>query len=198
MQKASEKKLVVAVNGSPREKGNTARLMEMVCRPLRAQGVETKTIQLGGRMVRGCTGCRKCAELRNGRCVFDDDPINEIIAAMSRADGIILGSPTYFANVTAEMKALIDRAGYVSRANDFLFARKVGAAVVAVRRAGAIHAWNSINHFLYISQMVLPGSSYWSLGIGREPGEVESDEEGCRTMERLGENMAWLLQRLNG
>ena len=147
--------------------------------------------------MRGCTGCRKCFEARNGRCVFDDDPVNETIAAMERADGIILGSPTYFANVTTEMKALIDRAGYVSRANGFLFARKVGAAVVAVRRAGAIHAWNSINHFLCISQMVIPGSTYWNIGIGREPGEVEDDEEGCRTMERLGENMAWLLDSLN-
>ena len=188
---------VVAVNGSPRPEGNTARLLDMVCRPLQARGILTERLQLGGSRVHGCSGCRKCFENLDQRCVFTDDPINGIIAAMGRADGIILGSPTYFANVTTEMKALIDRAGYVSRANGFMFARKVGAAVVAVRRAGAIHAWNSINHFLHISQMVQPGSIYWNLGIGREPGEVEKDEEGCLTMERLGENMAWLLLRLN-
>lgn len=189
---------VVGVNGSPRADGNTARLIRMVFEPMEKRGIKTELLQLGGQPVRGCTGCRKCVDNRNMRCVFSDDPINHIIERLSEAHGIILGSPTYFANVTSEMKAFIDRAGYVSRANDFLFQRKVGAAVVAVRRAGAIHAWNSINHFLHISQMILPGSIYWNLGIGREPGEVEGDEEGCATMKRLGENMAWLLEKLYG
>ena len=189
---------VVAVNGSPRANGNTARLIRMVFEPMEKRGIKTELLQLGGQPVRGCTGCRQCAENRNMRCVFSDDPINRIIERLSDAHGIILGSPTYFANVTSEMKAFIDRVGYVSRANDFLFQRKVGAAVVAVRRAGAIHAWNSMNHFLHISQMILPGSIYWNLGIGREPGDVEGDEEGCATMKRLGENMAWLLEKLYG
>lgn len=188
---------VVAVNGSPRPDGNTSRLIRMVFEPLEKRGVQTEMLQLGGQPVRGCTGCRKCIENRNGRCVFSDDPVNRIIETLGDAHCIILGSPTYFANVTAEMKAFIDRAGYVSRANDFMFQRKVGAAVVAVRRAGAIHAWNSMNHFLHISQMILPGSTYWNLGIGREPGEVEGDDEGCATMTRLGENIAWLLEKLH-
>jgi len=109
---------------------------------------------------------------------------------------VILGSPTYFANVSTEMKALIDRAGLVAIANDRMFSRKVGAAVVAVRRAGAVHVFNSINHFFFINCMTVPGSVYWNLGIGLQPGEVEGDEEGIGTMKTLGENMVWLLKKL--
>ena len=127
---------------------------------------------------------------------FENKIINVCIEKMIEADGIILGSPVYFSNVTTEMKALIDCAGYVARANNHLFTRKVGAAVVAVRRAGAIHVFNSINHFFLIGQMIIPGSSYWNLGIGREIGEVEDDEEGLMTMKVLGQNMAWLLNKL--
>ena len=122
---------------------------------------------------------------------------NECIEKMLKADGIILGSPTYFANVSTEMKALIDRAGMVSRANGDMLARKVGAAVVAVRRCGAIHVFNSMNHFFFIGQMVVPGSSYWNMAMGRQKGEVEQDDEGIKTMQDLGRNMAWLLNKLN-
>jgi multimeric flavodoxin WrbA len=117
---------------------------------------------------------------------------------MAEADGIILASPTYFADVSTEMKALIDRAGFVTKANGGMLKRKVGAAVVAVRRAGAIHAFDTINHFFFISEMIVPGSSYWNIGVGREKGEVESDAEGVKTMQVLGENMAWLLKKLRG
>jgi multimeric flavodoxin WrbA len=122
--------------------------------------------------------------------------VNDCIAKMRQADGIILASPTYFADITPELKALIDRAGFVAGANDNFFKRKVGAAVVAVRRGGAIHAFDSINHFFLIRQLIVPGSCYWNMGIGREKGEVENDEEGIRTMTVLGENMAWLLKKL--
>ena len=115
---------------------------------------------------------------------------------MIEADGIILGSPTYFTDVTAEMKALIDRSGLVAKVNGDLLRRKVGAAVVAVRRAGSIHVFDTLNHFFFISQMVVPGSIYWNVGIGRNIGEVEEDEEGIRTMTVLGENMAWLLGKI--
>jgi multimeric flavodoxin WrbA len=138
----------------------------------------------------------KCFENKDQRCSVKDDITNDCIGKMLDADGIILGSPTYFANVSTEMKALIDRAGMVSRANGDMLARKVGAAVVAVRRAGAIHVFNSINHFFFIGQMIVPGSSYWNLGMGRQKGEVESDEEGIQTMKVLGINMAWLLKKL--
>ena len=116
---------------------------------------------------------------------------------MAAANGIILGSPTYFSMMTSEMKALIDRSGFVGRANGDLFKRKVGAAVVAVRRAGGIPTFDAINHFFLISQMIVPGSSYWNVGIGLAKGDVEKDEEGLKTMDDLGKNMAWLLKKIN-
>jgi len=189
---------VVAFNGSPRTGGNTELLIRMVFDELEKEGIETELVQLGGRKLRGCQACYKCVEMENKRCVVDDDIINDCIEKMLEADGIILGSPTYHADVTAELKALIDRAGVVSGANDAMFKRKVGAAVVAVRRGGAIHVFNTINIFFTISQMIVPGSCYWNLGIGRNIGEVEEDEEGIRTMRVLGQNMAWLLKRTHG
>lgn len=188
---------VVAINGSARKDGNTASLIKMVFGELEKEGIQTEMIQLAGNVVRGCMACRKCFENQNRKCVIPNDPVNEIIAKMVEADGVILASPTYFSNVTAEMKALIDRAGYVVRGNGHLLKRKVGAAVVAVRRAGALHAFNSINHFFTINQMIIPGSSYWNVGIGLMPGDVESDEEGVQTMKDLGQNMAWLIKKLH-
>ncbi|MCP5107971.1 MAG: flavodoxin family protein [bacterium] len=191
------KEMVLAVNGSGRKNGNTAALINTVFEELQKENIKTEMIQMAGQRVRGCTGCMKCFENKNKRCVFSDDGINDIIAKMAEADGIILGSPTYFCNVSTEMKALIDRAGLVGIANDALFKRKAGAAVVAVRRAGAVHVFNSINSFFTISQMIIPGSTYWNLGVGLVPGDVEKDEEGLRTMRVLGQNMAWLLQKIN-
>lgn len=189
---------VVAFNGSARKDGNTAALINHVFGELNAAGIETELVQLAGQRIRGCTACYQCFERKDKRCAVDDDIVNECIKKMIEADGIILGSPTYFADLTSELKALIDRAGFVARANGDLFARKVGAAVVAVRRAGAIHAFDSINHFFLIEQMIVPGSIYWNLGMGREKGQVEDDEEGIRTMKTLGQNMAWLLEKLHG
>lgn len=148
--------------------------------------------------MRPCQACFRCASLRNRRCGVTDDFMNDCIAAMDSADAILLGSPTYFADVTAHMKALIDRAGMVAGVNDDMFRRKLGAAVVSVRRGGAIHAFDSMNHLFLISQMIVVGSSYWNVGIGRNKGDVEGDEEGMDTMSTLGENMAWLLPRVRG
>jgi multimeric flavodoxin WrbA len=187
---------VVAVSGSARKNGNTARLIEHVFEPLREAGIDCELIQLAGKEVRGCTACMKCREVKDGQCHGRKDFGNEVIDALRDADGIILGSPTYFADVSAEMKAIIDRVGYVSMGNGGFFTRKPGAAVVAVRRGGAIHVFDTINHFFLIGQMFVVGSSYWNVGIGREKGEIENDEEGLRTMRRLGENMAWLLERI--
>jgi multimeric flavodoxin WrbA len=138
----------------------------------------------------------KCHRQKDGRCAVDNDYLNTCVDHMRGADGIILGSPTYFTDVTTEMKALIDRAGMVAKANGDMLRRKVGAAVVAVRRAGAIHVFDTLNHFFFIGQMVVPGSSYWNIGIGREKGEVENDPEGIETMQTLGRNMAWLMNKL--
>jgi multimeric flavodoxin WrbA len=116
---------------------------------------------------------------------------------MEKAEGILLGSPTYFSDVTSGMRAFIERCGFVARANDYMFKGKVGAAVVAVRRAGSIQAFTSMNLFLHYMQMFMPGSSYWNIGIGRDPGDVMKDEEGIQTMKTLGQNMAWLLKKLH-
>jgi multimeric flavodoxin WrbA len=186
---------VVAFNGSPRPDGNTALLLRTTLEPIEKAGIQTETVQLGGRAVRGCTACYQCFDKKDGRCHLPEDFISECIARMRDADGILLGSPTYFADVTTEMKALIDRAGLASRAGGDVLRRKVGAAVVAVRRAGSIHAFDTMNHFFLIGQMIVPGSIYWNMAIGRNKGEVSGDEEGMRTMTALGENMAWLLQR---
>jgi len=190
-------KEIVIINGSPRMDGNTVHLIRHVFTALEAEGIETELFQLGGRKIRGCAACYGCFKNKDGRCAIDD-VVNECIEKMAESDGIILGSPTYFADVSAEMKALIDRAGLVSLANDRNLRRKIGAAVVAVRRAGSIHVFDSINHFFFINEMIVPGSIYWNMGIGREKGEVEEDEEGIQTMKALGENMAWLLKKTHG
>jgi multimeric flavodoxin WrbA len=190
---------VVAFNGSARRHGNTSSLIEAVFAPMRESGVECEEVPLSGRSLRGCIACYKCFEAKDGRCHGPDDDMNTMLEQVEKADGIIIASPTYFADVSTETKALIDRAGYATRqAVDPLLRRKVGAAVVAARRAGAIHAFDTINHFFLIAEMVIPGSSYWNVGYGRERGDVESDEEGMRTMRQLGENMAWLLGLIGG
>ena len=189
---------VIAFNGSARKEGNTAVLLNLVLDELKAEGIETEIYSLAGKPVQGCIACYKCFEKKNKRCNVDKDVINECIQKMIEADGIILGSPTYFADVSASMKALIERCGMVGRANADLYKRKVGAAVVAVRRAGAIHVFNSLNYFFTINEMIIPGSSYWNLGIGRQPGEVNNDAEGVQTMKTLGRNMAWLMKKLKG
>jgi len=187
---------VVAFNGSPRPNGNTALMIREVFKVLEGEGIECELVQIGGKYIRGCQACGKCREFQNTKCIFDDDLINECIQKMLKADGIIIGSPTYFASLTSETKAFIDRVGYVTRGNGILLKHKVGAAVTAVRRAGALNVFQAINNFYLISEMIVPGSSYWNLGIGREEGDVSSDEEGMKTMETLGKNMAWLLKKL--
>jgi len=188
---------VVAFNGSARKDGNTAILLNTALAEIEAEGIETELVQLAGCNIRGCAACYGCFEKKDRRCAVERDDANALIAKMLEADGILLGSPTYFADVTAEMKALIDRAGLVAKANDDMLRRKVGAAVVAVRRGGAIHAFDSMNHFFLISQMIVPGSIYWNMGFGLDKGDVEGDDEGLRTMKTLGQNIAWLLQRIH-
>lgn len=188
---------VLAINGSARKNGNTAIMINTLLAELTAEGIETEHVQLAGQDLRGCLACYKCFETKDKKCIQKKDKLNELIEKMLEADGIVLGSPTYFANVTSNMKSLIDRAGLVSIANGRMFARKVGAAVVAARRGGAIHTFNSLNHFFFINEMVVPGSIYWNMGFGREIGEVGGDEEGLRTMSTLGKHMAWLLKKIH-
>lgn len=187
---------VVAFNGSPRKKGNTAMLINTVFEELQKEGIETELLQLGGKDIKGCIACMKCFEAQDNTCVGrKKDILNDYFQKMIKADGIIIGSPTYFSNVSTEVKALIDRAGLLSIANGYSLKRKVGAAVVAVRRAGATDVFDAINKFFFINQVIVPGSVYWNLGIGLNKEEVKDDEEGMNTMKVLGENMAWLLQK---
>ena len=187
---------VVAFNGSARRGGNTAILLRAVLKVLAENGIETELVELSGSKIHPCRACRQCSVRKDRRCSQTDDVVNACIEKMEAADGILLGSPTYVADISPEIKSLIDRACLVSGANGGMFRHKVGAAVVAVRRAGAIHAFDALNHFFLITEMVIPGSSYWNIGIGREAGEVEKDEEAMRTMKVLGRNFAWLLKNI--
>ncbi len=189
---------VTAFSGSARRDGNTSILVKYALAELEREGIATELIQLAGSKISGCVACYRCFSDKDRRCAISNDPVNGYIEKILESDGIIIASPTYFADITPETKALIDRCGMVAKANGDMYRRKAGAAVVAVRRGGAIHAFDSINHFFFISQMIVPGSSYWNIGIGREIGEVERDDEGIKTMKTLGENMAWLLRKLKG
>jgi multimeric flavodoxin WrbA len=186
---------VIAFNGSPRKDGNTTLLINKVFNELEREGMETEMVQLSAKEIHGCIACYKCVENKDQRCAVKDDAANEYIEKMTGAQGIILGSPVYFIDVTPEMKALIDRTGFVSRANGGMYRNKVGAAVVALRRAGGMHAIDSMNHFLLSQDIVIAGRA---LGIGRDKGEVEKDEEGIQLAKSLGQRMGWLLRKLYG
>jgi multimeric flavodoxin WrbA len=188
---------VTAFNGSARPNGNTSIAIETVLKELRKEGVRTEVVNLAGKDLHGCRACFKCFGKKNKRCAHDDDAANECIAAMVESDGIIIGSPVYFSSMSAQMKALVDRAGFVAKANDDMFKRMVGAAVVAVRRAGGCSTFMQINQFFMIGQMIVAGSSYWNVGYGLEPGDIVKDEEGLNTFATLGVNMAWLLRKLH-
>ncbi len=188
---------VTAFNGSARKDSNTAIMLNVALAELNKQGIETELYQLAGKKIHGCIACYKCMENKDQRCAVKKDVANECIEKMLASDGILLGSPTYFADITTEMKALIDRAGLVSRANGDMFKRKVGAAVVVARRGGSVHAFDSMNHFFLIGQMIIPGSNYWNMGFGLQKGDVEKDEEAMATMRVLGENMGWLIKQIN-
>lgn len=189
---------VIAFNGSPRKEGNTAQSIRIVLNELEKEGIETEFIQLGGSKVFGCLACNKCFERKDNRCIRKDDEMNDFIAKIQEADGVIIGSPTYFSNVSTEVKALIDRTGYVNKANGGNLLRgKAGAGVVSVRRAGATFVYSAINFYFGIAEMVVPGSSYWNMTLSLHPGDVQKDAEGIRTFETLGRNMASLVKKLS-
>ncbi len=185
---------VVLFNGSPRKKGNTYHCLNIVMEELKAEGIECDYNWIGREKLQGCIACNECIVNNDQKCTIEGDKMNEYIEKMLVADGIIIGSPTYFSDLTAATKALIERTGYATRG---LLKNKVGAAVVAVRRAGANHVFSSINYFFLIKEMVVVGSTYWNLGIGRKPGEVLDDEEGVRTFKNLGKNFSYVLNKLN-
>ena len=186
----------LAVNGSPRKGGNTEMLLKEVLGVLTGDDWETELVKVGGTKIRGCLACGKCFENKNNQCITKDDRFNDIFSKMLRADAMILGSPTYFAAVSGDLKCLLERAGYVAYANGQAFAGKIGAAVVAVRRGGATHAFDTINHMFQMSQMVIPGSTYWNMGFGLDKGEVAEDQEGLANMRHIGQSIDWLARAI--
>jgi multimeric flavodoxin WrbA len=182
----------LAVNGSPRKGGNTEYLLNEVLGELTAAGWDTELVKVGGTAIRGCLACGKCFENKDNECITKTDKFNDFFLKMLKADAVILGSPTYFAAVSADLKALIERAGYVAYANGHAFSGKIGAAVVAVRRGGATHAYDTINHMFQMSRMIIPCSTYWNMGIGHDKEDVREDEEGLANMRHLGKSIDWL------
>lgn len=184
---------ILAVNSSPRHKGNSNDLLNCALKPLIDAGWQTKVLQLGRESVRGCAACFKCFQNKDLRCVLPEDAVSRAMAEIFAADALLLGSPVYLSDITSEMKALIDRTGLVAIANDNALKGKIGAGVVAQRRGGAMHAYDTLNHFFQLSCMIVPGSTFWNLGFGEYPGDIlKNDPEAVRNMENLGKAIAWL------
>ncbi len=186
----------ILINGSPRKNGNTKGLLKITAQVLEEQGINTEIVNIGGEVIRGCTACRKCGQLKNNKCVIND-ALTPVIEKMLKADAIIIGSPTYFADLTPELKALIDRCGVVARANDMALSKKIGAAVAVARRAGALNTFDSINHFYLMSDMIVPGSTYWNVSKAAAIDDYQKDEEAQRTVSKLAQNIAWLLKKIH-
>jgi len=185
---------VIGINGSPKQDGNTWHALTGVGKQLQENGIDFEIIHVGNKTVRGCMACGTCAHNKDEKCSISTDPVNEWIQQIKQADGIILGSPVYYAGIAGTMKCFLDRAFYVAGANGGLFRQKVAAAVVAVRRTGGSTTFDSLNHYLTYSEMILATSNYWNITHGRTPGEVLQDGEGVQIMEVLGQNMVWLLK----
>lgn len=186
-------KRILLFNGSPHKEGNTAIALGKVADVLNRRGIETQIIQIGGTNIKPCLGCRKCAELKNGRCIIQSDDVNRYIEALVEADGMIIGSPVYTSNVTAEVKAFIDRVNFVCKVNDFMLKGKIGAPVIVATKTGANVAYAAIQYMFGISQMIMVGSSYWNVAYGKLPGDILKDDEGIQSFIDLGENIADLL-----
>ena len=187
----------VAINGSPRKGGNTEQMLNIVLDTIKKSGIETKLIQIGGTNIHGCRGCWACTKIKNGKCAFNDDILNELLDEVYSADALILGTPSYFADMTPELKAFIDRVGVVASSIGNPLKHKIGAAVIAQRRGGGPAIQASIHHMFLMKEMIIPGSLYWNFGIGRDKGEVQSDEEAKANMVNLGENIVWLLEKIS-
>ena len=187
---------VLAINGSARKDGNTAILIHTVFEELHQAGIETEMVQLSGKIIEPCRACWACGGRK--KCVHKKDLFQEIFEKMTQADGIILGSPVYTANISANMQAFLERASVVTDMNrsENLFRHKVGAAVTAARRGGALTTLDTMYHFFMLQNMFVVGSSYWAFGYGQMPGDVQKDEEGLDTMKNLGQNMVYLLKAL--
>jgi len=186
----------VAICGSPRKAGNTEILLNRCLEKLSAAGIETKLISLRGKTITPCTACGKCREQKDNTCAIKNDDFHPVFEEMLAADILVTGSPVYFGSATPQTMALLDRAGYVSRANGHLFSRKIGGPVTVARRAGENFTYAQLLFWYTINDMIVAGSSYWNVGIGLAPGDVNSDEEGLKTIDRFAENLIWLAEKI--
>ena len=181
---------VLLVNGSPKPNGNTARALAEVAGELERTGIESEIVQLGGKPMRDCIGCGQCGKL-DGRCVFDDDLVNEFIVKAAEADGFVFGSPVYYAHPSGRILSFLDRVFY---AGSKVLAHKPAAAVAVARRGGTSTTFDVLNKYFTINQMPIVSSTYWNNAFGAVPGEAEQDAEGMATMRNIAKNMAWLLR----
>lgn len=189
---------VIAINGSPHDKGNTFHALSMAGKEILEGGIEFEIVQIGHKLIHGCIGCGKCSLNKDEKCSITNDDFNYYIPQLKNADGIILGSPVYYSGIAGTMKSFLDRLFYVSGSNGGFFRHKVGASVVAVRRTGGSFTFDSLNHYLMYSEMIIASSNYWNVIHGRTAGEVVRDAEGCQIMRVLGKNIAWLLKMKEG
>jgi len=187
----------IALSGSPRKNGNTDTLLQHCLAVLSANGVEGDLVRVSDLDLRPCRGCSICKRTQDGTCAIKDDGFHPLFERMVAADIIVVGSPVYFGSATAQTKIILDRAGYVARANGNLFSRKVGGPVVVARRAGQNFTYAQLMYWFIISDMVVPGSHYWNVAVGEEPGDVRNDTEGFSIIERFAENLAWLAHKLH-
>jgi multimeric flavodoxin WrbA len=186
---------ILGVVGSPRVEGNTERVVAEALKAAEEDGAETELLRLADRDVKPCDACLSCR--KTGECRIPDD-FNSIFEKMVQADGIVLASPVYFSSATPQMKALIDRAGYLSIAKGRVFENKVGGAIAVARRAGQNFTFAQLLFFFLHQGMIVPGSTYWNVAFGRNRGDVDTDEEGLRTARNLGKKMFWLINKIKG
>ncbi|MDR1479759.1 MAG: flavodoxin family protein [Planctomycetaceae bacterium] len=187
---------VFAINGSPKPNGNTAFAMKTALGAMESEGIVTEFVTIGRELISGCLGCGECIKRQNRRCIIDDK-VNELLPVMVEADGILVGSPVYYSGLNGAIKSFLDRSFFVAAANGDLFRHKVGAAIAAVRRSGGINAFDQLNKYFQISEMLVVSSNYWNVIHGASPTESEKDSEGVQIMHVLGKNFAWILKTLD-
>ncbi len=187
---------VIGINGSPRKDGNTSIALHIMEEELTNEGIEVEIIQIGDKLIHGCIACGYCFKSENNQCVFKDDIMNEVSNKMREADGIILGSPTYYGGIAGTMKSFLDRVFYTGHRVK-PFRNKVATAVVSVRRAGGVEVFNQLTNYLNLAETVIPPSQYWGLGYGLNKGEIIQDAEGVQVIRRNANAMAWLLKTID-
>ena len=188
---------VLGISGSPRKEGNTEIVVKTALATLADEGFQTDFLSLAGRRIKGCTGCLGCSKVDQPRCVQEDPAFEGIVDKFREADGIIIASPVYFGSATPETMAMLDRVGYVSRRHGNFLRRKVGAAIAVARRAGQNFTFAQLNYFFLLSEMIVPGSTYWNVAFGHDKGQVTDDTEGIATIKNLAANMSWLMKKIS-